>query len=197
MQYEDPNIYSAEAVEWKRVFRTGGPIVGAVLLLMVIQFFRLYVLSPAENTGTAPLLLGNRVLTASTETAKGPLSSAFDGKTRYFWEAVGPFPHWVQVDFGKDTPPRVTGYRLATGGDGPNGEDSTERMPVQFRLMGSNDGEAWIELDLRQNEPPWQPYQSRIYTVAFPEPYRWIRLVVDATLNKRVLRLYVVEMLTQ
>ena len=56
---------------------------------------------------------------------------------------------WLQVDFAEAQ--EVTSYDWATGGDqGYTGNTtSTCRDPRKFRLLGSNDGVAWAELDNR------------------------------------------------
>ena len=69
----------------------------------------------------------------------GASAAAADGKTNC----------WLQVDFAEAQ--EVTSYDWATGGDqGYTGNTtSTCRDPRKFRLLGSNDGVAWAELDNR------------------------------------------------
>ncbi len=55
---------------------------------------------------------------------------------------------WLQVDFAEAQ--EVTAYDWATGGDAAySGTPQNCRDPRKFRLLGSNDGVAWAELDNR------------------------------------------------
>ena len=55
---------------------------------------------------------------------------------------------WLQVDFAEAQ--EVTAYDWATGGDSAySGTPQNCRDPRKFRLLGSNDGVAWVELDNR------------------------------------------------
>jgi len=55
---------------------------------------------------------------------------------------------WLQIDYA--APQSVTAYDWATANDRRFGEKPRDRRdPMRFRLLGSDDGKAWTELDAR------------------------------------------------
>lgn len=86
---------------------------------------------------------------------------------------VADFPQglWMQMDLAEAKVVRM--YRLTSGNDAP------ERDPKSWRLLGSNDGSTWTELD-KQTE---QYFSGRNQTVNYEfendTAYKYYRWVVD------------------
>ncbi len=70
---------------------------------------------------------------------------------------------WVQVSY--DEPVRITGYSWATANDaGPDDSSQSCRDPSAWRLLASDDGENWVELDRRENMGPYAARKSWVGT---------------------------------
>ena len=94
-----------------------------------------------------------------------------------FHERVG-LPVTLQSEF--ERPTLISSYRL---GVGPYGEDSTGRMPKRWRLLGSEDGETWRIVDTRSDQTGWQNGEQRVYRLAKPGRYKYLRLEVSDVAN--------------
>ena len=146
----------------------------------------------ANERGDNATAQHNKAAVHSADSAgTGPYGAAmaFDGNLGSFWETSGPFPHWIQVDFGIH-PKRVTEYTLQTGNHGKDGRDSTGRMPKDWRLEGSDDGKSWTVLDTQTNQTEWKVSERRTYSCTNSDSYRYYRLYVTAGINANLLRLY-------
>lgn len=70
---------------------------------------------------------------------------------------------WVQVSY--DEPVRITGYSWATANDAdPDDSRQSCRDPSAWRLLASDDGENWVELDRRENMGPYAARKSWVGT---------------------------------
>jgi hypothetical protein len=156
----------------------------------------------AVATDTVKVTVEYPVLHTADSVNTGPLGSAkaFDGKPDSFWETVaisrggGPFPHWLQIDFGTQ-PKTIRGYTLQTGSHGKDGTDSTGRMPKDWRFEGSNDGSDWTVLDTQADQTDWKVNERRTYSCANPGSFQYYRLYITAGVNPNILRLYELEMM--
>jgi hypothetical protein len=93
--------------------------------------------APAVGHPVGPVVVNQlgdgRVIRASSATADGPPSGAFDGLVDTMWNAAWPPPEWIEVDLGKDTP--IAGIRLL-----PSQSPSVAR--TVHRIYGRADGET-------------------------------------------------------
>ena len=74
---------------------------------------------------------------------------------------------YIQLDYA--TPLYITGYAWATANDG--GPSSDGRDPSSWRLLASDDGEMWVELDKRENMGPYSTRNEWVgeFSVTYPE----------------------------
>ncbi len=86
--------------------------------------------------------------------ARSPIVRAVDGNLSTKWYSVNGASGadmskcWLQVDYAEPQP--VTAYDWATANDRWLGEKRGDaRDPMTFRLLGSDDGTTWTELDAR------------------------------------------------
>jgi len=95
-----------------------------------------------------------------------------------FYERSGAFPVTLQSEFVGPT--LISSYRLDVG---PYGKDSTERMPMNWRLLGSEDSETWRVADARSGQAGWRNGEQRVYRLAKPGRYKYLRLEVSGVAN--------------
>lgn len=131
-------------------------------------------------------------VTASGDSAAGPAQRAFDDSTMTFWEFGGAFPFWVQANYDGDFTARR--YSLATGNHGLGGSDSTTRMPKNWSLHCSQDGQNWAAIDTRTGQMGWQPDEVRSYVIASPRQCRSYRLNVTEGNHPTILRIYEIRL---
>ncbi|MDP3788897.1 MAG: discoidin domain-containing protein [Candidatus Omnitrophota bacterium] len=127
-------------------------------------------------------------VTASSSGAGHTPPRAFDGSTEAddFWEAgAGEYPQWVELIYSERQ--KISKYELCAGY-----AEAEKRMPQEWKLQGSSDGEDWTDLDYRQNEKDWKPYESRAYAVANPSPYQYYRFYFIAG-NSPLVRIYEIK----
>ncbi len=116
--------------------------------------------------------------------------NAWDDNLNTFWEVVGEYPHWIQKDYKSAV--RITKYSLQTGS---HGKDGTGRMPGYWKLQGSNDAAAWIDLDTRTGQNNWKNNEKRSFDVALPANYKYYRLFCLSGGDPDILRLYEIKLL--
>jgi len=87
---------------------------------------------------------------------------------------------WGQVDIGEST--WATELKLTTN------NSYNERMPVEFRLLGSIDGTNWKTLIHETEAAPWVDNTPVTFTIPNPEPLRYYRYVVIKTHGDAELR---------
>lgn len=122
------------------------------------------------------------VVTASGENAPSEVASnladGIPGSKWLVFESTG----WVEYEF--DEPQPVLQYTLTSGNDAP------ERDPVDFRMLGSADGEEWTLLDSRSGES----FDGRGFTNVYDvEPtgvdYQHLRLEVEKNGSGNIVQL--------
>ena len=113
-----------------------------------------------------------------------------------FWESTKDFP--VSFTNEIDVSGKVQSYELGAASYGPNGIDSTSRMPISWKIYGKSEHGAWVLLDSKEDVAPWQPNETRIYSLSdVPEDLSEIRLVSEKTADGRVVRISVYKLHSQ
>ena len=111
----------------------------------------------------------------------GP-ANAVDGLAKTFWEIADvPFPIALELEF--PTAHTLVGYSLST-------VEATRRMPSSWELCVSSDRSHWYRLDEANEGRPWNNDETRNYKVAQTSGVTGIKLVVKATDDNSILRLY-------
>jgi hypothetical protein len=111
----------------------------------------------------------------------GP-ANAVDGDPDSFWEVSGvPFPMELEIDY--PTAHTLRGYSLST-------VEATERMPNSWEIWASSDRVHWRHLQDMMEGRPWQTAETRHYDVERMPDIAAIKLVIKATDDKSILRLY-------
>ncbi len=111
-------------------------------------------------------------VTASTEPAdpKEAADKAFDGLVETKFCTLNPTTSFqVKLDAGRQ---KVSKYALISANDAPS------RDPKEWRLLGSNDGENWTELDKESNEKFAYRFQRREFNIEKPGEYLYYKLDV-------------------
>ncbi|MBI5449101.1 hypothetical protein HY948_02175 [Candidatus Gottesmanbacteria bacterium] len=75
-------------------------------------------------------------------------------------------------------------------GAGPNVHAAHMRMPVAWKLQGSNEKTNWVDLDMRTEQTNWTDDEVRSFDIAKPAPYRYYRLYATAGVDQTIIRLY-------
>ncbi len=97
---------------------------------------------------------------------------AFDGNSRTKWLTFAD-EGWIQVDHDNN-PIFINGYQLTSANDAP------ERDPMDWRLLGSQNGRDWVELDRRNGERFSARFQTKNYRFDSQGAFRVIRLAIDS-----------------
>jgi PKD repeat protein len=85
---------------------------------------------------------------------------------------------WLQYEYAGGQQVLVTSYTLTSA------NDTMERDPADWRLLGSNNGGAtWTVLDTRVNEVFNARFEKRAFTISNPAAYPLYRLQVDRVAN--------------
>jgi len=82
---------------------------------------------------------------------------------------------WIRFQYPDGVKRRVTAYTITTANDVPG------RDPRDWKLLGSNDGEAWAVVDTRSGEKWFDRHEKRLFKVASPGDYNVYKL--DVTKN--------------
>lgn len=90
------------------------------------------------------------------------------------------------LDLSFQRPFLARSYRMQCG---VFGADSWDRMPVGWRLLGSEDGTTWHEIARVSDAPAWRNTERRQYPIDDPAAFAHYRLVVDRLAGGDVLRL--------
>jgi hypothetical protein len=112
---------------------------------------------------------------------------AFDGSTAAdsFWEANGPFP--IELTIELPEPTILSSYALDAGED-------ASRMPSEWSVEGSQDGQSWILLDRQTVKEPWAPNQSQRFQVGYKQPLSQLHFRFLSGFNKMIFRIYEIEL---
>lgn len=109
---------------------------------------------------------------ASGENAPNEVASNLaDGSAGSKW-LVFAETGWVSYEL--DEPVAVSRYSLTAANDSP------ERDPQDWALQGSQDGEAWTDLDTQSGQDLGDRFETTIYEFENGTAYRWYRLDVTA-----------------
>jgi len=101
-----------------------------------------------------------------------PASNAFDGNPKTKWLDFSPQGSWIQYAYV--APKVVSGYAI-TSADAP-----TDRDPMDWQLLGSNDGKTWTTLDTRSGEQWSKRYEQRSFKLSNQSAYKFYRLNITA-----------------
>jgi hypothetical protein len=101
---------------------------------------------------------------------------AFDRQTvqmaGFYWNYA--WGTWLKLDLGSAK--TVNKYTLTAN----RNNSSYPGMPKSFTIRGSNDDDAWTDLDVRTNVGSWRGAEMRTYDIASPAAYRYYLLSMDA-----------------
>jgi hypothetical protein len=73
-----------------------------------------------------------------------------------------------------DPPLKASRYYLISS----SGAES--KMPTDWMVLGSNDGNQWNNLDVRGKQPPWGELERRLFAIINPGKYRYYRFIFTA-----------------
>lgn len=96
---------------------------------------------------------------------------AFDGKNETKWLQFSA-QAWIQVTFPAPVP--IASYKITSANDAAN------RDPKDWRLLGSNDGKQFSEIEKRSGEKFENRFVTRQFKLAKPVSYRVYRLDITA-----------------
>lgn len=125
----------------------------------------------------------------SLSDAGGHVSSrAFDGSVAPddFWEAMIVSPIALDVDYVD--PFALNSYEFSAG-------ETTERMPVTWRLLASEDKRNWTRLDSQTDFKDWSLNESRSFAIQKHQPYRHYRLVFEKSAHPEIMRIYEIKLI--
>ncbi len=111
------------------------------------------------------------VSSSSSVSIYGP-HCAFDSTTSNSqWIGANAGVDWLQLDLGPGNFSLLNSYQITGGGN------SAGWTPMNWTMLGSNDGVTWDVLDTRTNEHAWGSPETRTYTCAVATTaYRFFRL---------------------
>ena len=168
------------------------PFTGIIFcIIAVILFFGIGLLLFTEKSDVPLISLagpdGIHFIFPVSKKSDHPPDLAFDGSTApdSFWEAPGPFPIELTIEFPQ--PIRVSGYTLK-GGDLP------ARMPAEWSLEASEDGNNWSGVD-RQKMRVWQADEARAFRLSESRAARQLRFNFTAGFDRANLRIYEIQFL--
>jgi hypothetical protein len=76
--------------------------------------------------------------------------------------------NFLRVDFGSGNAPVIATYSITTAS--PN-------YPTAFKLQGSSDNSAWVDLDSRTGQV-WSGTETKTFSVSSPVAYRYYRILL-------------------
>ena len=102
---------------------------------------------------------------------------AFDGESRTKWFHPGVATTWVQCQFRKGARKAFSAYEIASA------NDCRRRDPMDWRVLGSNDGKKWTTLDTRKGEKFANRHETRKFSIADKKAFNIYRLWIDKPLE--------------
>lgn len=105
-----------------------------------------------------------------------------------FWEVNGIYPHVIQAEIVERK--KIVGYSFRAGIYVP---EAIDRMPTDWTLEGSNDGEKWIKLDSRSSQNQWEKGGEETFLIQNPDIYTYYRFVFLNGGNKRIIRIHEIK----
>jgi len=127
-----------------------------------------------DHLGTVTAAGENNGLNGNWEVA----TNAFDNSGQKWLDFANANPStrasWIQYQYPNGLQRVVTNYTIMSANDSP------ERDPSNWVLLGSNDGGAnWVTLDARSNQVFTDRFQTRSFAIASPAGYNAYRLRID------------------
>lgn len=117
--------------------------------------------------------------TNTTYSKNYPAGNAIDGNVNTKWldlrgnnDNIGEHVDELYIQLDYANPLYITGYSWATAeADGAPGRSNGGRDPSSWRLLASDDGETWVELDKRENMGPYDARHTWVgeFSVSYPE----------------------------
>jgi hypothetical protein len=124
---------------------------------------------------------------AGSITARGEYSAggevaanAFDNSSSTKWLDMSPLTNkasWIQYQYASGKKSIVTQYTITSA------NDSQERDPKNWNLLGSNDGTTWTTIDSRTGEVFSSRFLKRSFTAANITAYNIYRLDITSVYN--------------
>jgi fibronectin type 3 domain-containing protein len=108
---------------------------------------------------------------------------AFDQNVATKWITNATATGWLQYQFGNSSAWTVIQYQITSANDVP------ARDPMNWQILGSNDGSRWAVLDTRAGEVFNSRNQTNTYNLTNPSAYRYYRLNVTANNGDTYLQL--------
>lgn len=114
----------------------------------------------------------------------------WQGSINDYWEVIKPYPHQIQMNFASRFKAAI--YYLQTGDIGP---DTGSKMPTAWVLQGLNNGKKWIDLDVRNQQPPWGKLEKRTFNITNPGKYNRYRFNFTSGGDPNSIRIYKLRIL--
>lgn len=108
-------------------------------------------------------------------------SSVFTSPAEYYGFSTGTAA-WIGTTNGVDWLEIDTGgaYVLSSYGFFALGAGPVTRAPKNWKLQGSNDNSAWVDLDTQTNQSSWGMTEARYYHLSTATAYRYFRILISA-----------------
>jgi fibronectin type 3 domain-containing protein len=136
--------------------------------------------STANGTESAAGLNALRLRTTGGTASNGTntigaegADKAFDGTNGKWFNGTGA-TDWLQYRFASGKRYPLSQYKITSGNDVP------ERDPVNWQILGSNDGVNWATLDTRTGQSFAARFQTNTYNVPLTATYEYYRLNITA-----------------
>ena len=117
--------------------------------------------------------------------AEGKLQ-AFDGDKLTKWLDFSPIS-WIQYQYPGGQAPIVSSYKLTSANDVP------ARDPQNWKLLGSSDGNNWVELDRRSGISFGSRHETKEFNFVNESPYSTYRLDIERNHGSNIIQLAEIE----
>ena len=123
------------------------------------------------------------VVTAQGQNSPNEIAvNAFDNSLSTKWlDFANAYPatrsSWIQYQYANGLQRVVTNYTITSANDAP------ERDPANWTLLGSNDGNTWVTLDIRTGQVFSSRFQKLAFSIVAPAAYNYYRLRIDSVAN--------------
>ena len=109
------------------------------------------------------------------------VAALFDGNNDLFWEASGPAPYIISLEY--PVPQTMIKYTMRTGAH------PEQRMPTDWVLQGSNDNKEWKDIDKRAGIE-WPKNDFKSFYISRPDKFKFYRWSITQTQTPGVIRIY-------
>jgi len=127
-----------------------------------------------------------------TNVSSYSILKVFDNSLHSFWETRFE-GHPVTLDFEYNQPTKLYSYEFYCG---IHGRDSTDRMPMSWKVLASSDRSTWVTLDTHENVKPWNQDEKRLFKINAQQPYLYYKFVFEKTASAMI-RLYEINFDTE